>query len=196
MGDELRPVVVTGFGRSGTTMAMHMLRAGGIPWVPGTHDESGEQDLPVRFVAGHASKHLVTGPQHARSIPWWGQASVIWCTRNHREQARSMRKFLAGADVDFPLTDSAAARQPGLDERDIWGWLRRSGVTPIVVDFDGALRDPWQAAHRLAEDLAEMVRLDAPAMAAVIHRRSPRCAPDLSYEVTKHDPRHTTKDTP
>ncbi len=177
-----RPIVVSGFGRSGTTMAMHMLRAGGIPWVPGTHEVSGEQNPPVRFMAGHLSKHVMANPDHVREVTWWGDVVVVWCYRNSREQARSMRKFAKHFRIPWGITDSLLARQIGLFEVDSWRYLRDVGRDVVLLDFDRTIRYPSRAATDLADSLREVAALDASAMAAVVHTRSPRCLPDMAYE--------------
>lgn len=197
MGDPtIRPIVVAGFGRCVSTMAMHMLRAGGIPWVPGTHEVSGEQTLPVQFMAGYASKHLFTNVDHVRSVHWWPRVTVLWCSRAPREQARSGLKFAEGFGIPFPrISVSSLARQIEQWEREAAAFLVDSGAQLAHLDFDNALRDPVLASRMLADRLGLYVgaELDMRAMASVIHRRSPRCLPDLAYEMSRLT---SPKDTP
>ena len=185
------PIIVTGWGRCGTTMVMHMLAAGGVPWVPGTHPISGEiaqspsrPALTARALAplarsGHAIKLILGRPTDIHHRPT--DADLIWCKRTPREQARSTRKFLATLDPDAPRPSERAladfyqaATPPALA-------AHRGRVH--VLDYDHALTHPDQAAAALA-DFAGIPAALAPAMAAVVHQRRPECARGMDAEMT------------
>ena len=52
-------VVVTGFGRCGSTMLMTMLRAGGIPFAPGAHPRTTEHPGLAAGLAAAQPGHVV-----------------------------------------------------------------------------------------------------------------------------------------
>lgn len=176
------PIVVTGFGRCGSTMAMHMLRAGGVPWVPGTY-ESGEQaGDAIEVRAGHASKLLLGGS--ARESDVWPGVVAVWCYRTPREQAKSIIKFMTALGERWPISVSAEARAIDHDTLAAVADIRASAMGLVRVDYDCTVLDPRFEARRLARELSPWVSLDAKAMAAVVHRRPWRCLEGLDTEIS------------
>ncbi len=179
------PIVVTGWGRCGTTLAMLMLRAGGIPWADGSNPASGELTGPAArhpedaAAPGRAVKIILADPRDTPRIP--AAASIIWMRRNPREQARSIRKFerlLIKPAVQLPerllisrLTDWTEIALADLDDR---------GIPVLEVWFEDALADPHGTATLLTRITPS---LETAGAAAVVQPRRPECAHDLSIEL-------------
>lgn len=190
---------VCGFGRCGSTMAMAMLKAGGVPFVDGSDSDSGE--LPalepgclddVRL-EGRAVKLL-------DSILWFNPGLAnwrfIWLDRDPVEQAKSTAKFMAGLADIGPIDVDVLAASYGRDRPKALGRLRALGPV-LVLDYSRVLAQPKRAARQLAMFLAgdptgtgpvpaaALTGFDVRAAAAVVHRRDERCRPDLSFELSR-----------
>lgn len=187
-------IVVTGFGRCGSSLAMQMLHATGIPCAgeyPAFEDEHGSRvlsgesltDEMVADLRGRAVKLL---DLHRGGLPRGPEYRVIWMSRNPAEQGKSQAKFLStltgmrlGRDVarDF-------ARSYGPDTPKLQAALDRAGATAILrMRFESVLEDPLRAAGLFAGHVGiGLDRLND--MANVVRKRSPACAPDLSLELS------------
>ena len=182
MTDEI--VAVTGSGRSGTSLMMQMLSAGGLPAYADrqaqpyecartlmlAHDHAW---LPECY--GHALK--VLEPLHIKPFPrapW----RFILMQRNPVEQAKSQRKWLTMvANENVPKT-AVARIANGLraDLPKMRALLQRYG--PVLdVSFEELLAHPMETATAIAEFVP--VPLDVERMAAQVLRRSPACHPGL-----------------
>lgn len=184
-----RIYVVTGFARSGTSLMMRMLHAGGIePYCDGqyisyeTHFACllPEEHLWLDGCEGKAVK--VLEPQ--RYTPPPGRCyAFIWMTRNSLQQAMSQIKFLsacfpgaidksrakiasmkAGIDEDTPIVQSMLRMIPPLS-------------TLIVISFEDVLKNPENVTHRLAGYTG--LDLNTKAMVKCVRQRSPKCLPHL-----------------
>lgn len=180
------PVVVSGFGRCGTTMVMTMLRAGGIPTAPGANTHSGEHPDPAQAIAAIAPGVAVkvieplvlnAALEHLEGL------RVVWMDRDLGNQAKSLRKFTRGV-MGLHYTGHQLKRlkvQWVIDRPkslDLW---RLHGVVTIH-HFEEAIADPNVFARGLADVLPEY-SLDVESMAAVVHDRGPECLPDLRFEL-------------
>lgn len=172
-------IVVSGFGRCGTSMAMHMLHAGGIECVgPFPAYEIDQAKAPteafIRLCAGRAVK--VLDPQRV-GLP--GDVRVIWMKRDEAEQAKSHGKFTG---MNYSREQRRAlARQ---FESDFSAVRRVIGKRPwLVLRFEDVLADPAYAAQQMAEFVAPVGPLDAAQAAGAVYRRSPQCAPGLHLEL-------------
>lgn len=175
-------VLVTGFGRCGSTMTMHVLRAGGIPWAGDAAEVSGEQQPPIMFAQGKATKHLLGTAGDASVVGGHGPIVTVWCQRNYQQQAKSTVAFARMFGIPGLGSESALAR-----------WLARATPTarmtlrdrgPFVhLDFEAVLHNPRRETVWLALALERWFpNLDLDAMAAAVHDRSPRCNAQLAYE--------------
>ena len=178
-------VIVTGFGRCGTTMLMQMLHAGGMPVVADStvSFECKEFERPSagmnwqRF-AGTAIKIL--DPQR-----WLFKGThtlrFIFLTRDPKEQAKSQVKFLSAVGI---------TPKPGYRQH-LTASLRRDyrNVDAVLwphpslrLSFEQVLANPARAAWLIEQFLGLGIGLDTAAMEAVVLKRSPKCLPDLSHE--------------
>ena len=186
MTDEV--VVVSGFGRCGTTLVMSMLQAGGVPLVEDmavSHEYSPALNLPeddawlTLFAYGRAVKML---DPHRHVPPHGHKYAVLWLDREVAEQARSIAKLLIllhripAARVDGKRLEHSLRRDRAL-ARAIW---KDRGARMFDLRFERILEDPLGAAAAIG--LWVGVPFDARAAAAVVLPRPPNCMPDLSIE--------------
>lgn len=184
--------IVSGFGRCGSSLVMQMLEAGGMPvtglWpafeTPEAQEIISGGTLTAEWLASipsHAVKIL--DPQNGTIPPM--DCRVIWCSRDHQEQARSQAKLMEvmmrtrlnrdhrRAFIESYKRDKPAAMMA----------LMRAGATPILeLKFEDTLRDPFAAATALAKHCGGT--LDVERMAGAVVMRSPLCANGMDMEMT------------
>lgn len=185
---------VAGFGRCGTTMVMTMLDRGGFPVAgPRPAYEAPEMGLGrvdhawVRAQAGRAVKWIdplkaVIRPADLQETP----AIILYLRRNLREQAASQVKM--AAPFGFAVNDRYIRRAFQASLRREAPALHRHLVDlgPVyTLDYEEILQDPRGAANLLKGVVYDHFDLpfDFAAAARVPIRRSPKCAPDLSFEL-------------
>lgn len=162
---------------------MQMLHAGGMPisCAPGNEAISGEHEdnvqalklIALGLADGKAIKCL--DPLHF-PLPPGKDYIFIWCKRDYREQARSMKKFLAGV---------AGIRMNHKMFNDLHRSLRPDTIKSIkylaslgtvhVFNYEDMLANPSYEARRLYDCLHPHFNLDVNAMAPVVIDRSPKC---------------------
>lgn len=197
---ELLPAIgVCGYGRCGSTMAMQMLAAGGVPLLPGAELPPHEvpfASLHHRALAGHAVK-LLDSPGYRAGLPPAPLWRFVWLDRNPLQQALSHLKFLAtmgryrrtSDEVErFAAEAKGLARSYQADRPRLLTILRGAGEV-LVWEYERVLANPRKAAKALA---ALWPGFDVAAAAAAVHKRDGLCLPDLSVEVeavpTQFDP--------
>ena len=181
---------IAGAGRCGTTMVMTMLDKGGFP-VAGSRPDyeidqmsAGRVDHAwVRVQAGRAVKWIAPDLSPIRPADLQGVPAVtLMLHRDVREQAASVLK----------MGGMAEGRQA---RRAVVAGLRRSepvirsivyALGPVYhLDFESILLDPLRAAGRLEELIIDHFdrgfAIDKAAIVPIA--RSPKCAPDLSFEL-------------
>jgi hypothetical protein len=202
---------VAGFGRCGSTMAMAMLRAGGIPAVDGSDPDSGElldgiEALAGVELAGRAVKILdLAGRVPLPRADW----RFIWLDRDPVQQARSVAKFVEWSTdgaIDLYAEDQDLKnliRSYDLDRPRVLGELKRYGPV-LVLQYERVLAQPKRASRALARFVAGLdgltvahptvLRFDVRAAAGVVHARDGRCRPDCAVEQAIED--HPKEGTP
>lgn len=173
--------LVCGLGRCGTTMMMHMLRAGGVSVVglaPGFEDDRAA-NVPIDaawLVSLGDSAVKVLDPHRG----WREQvaARAIWLDRDETEQAKSQVKFLRlVGGVPIPTSAWKAMRSRLRADRALC--MRVIPVERKIISFEAVLASPCAAASELA---TWFDGFDQDAAAAVVKRRSPKCATSLQLE--------------
>lgn len=187
MSDDFTATIgVTGFGRCGSSMVMAMLDAGGVPPIVGSAERSYELSdlgglwaMAEEHLRGRAVKLLDSVTYYG--VPPVDEWRFVWIDRNYRQQAKSMVKFaeMVGlpryeGDEDALAASYAADRPTTLN-------LYRAAGKVLVLKYEAVLADPLKAARALH---CLVPHLDVDAAAAVVHRRSPECRPDLTFELT------------
>lgn len=186
---SLPTIGVCGFGRCGSSMIMAMLDAGGVPPVVGSAERSyelpnleGLVDLTYDDLEGRAVK-LLDAIGHY-SMPKAYDWRMIWLDRNHRHQAKSFAKFVRalGLVPEGTTLDLGAIRRSYEVDRPKMV-AAYSVMGPVLeMSYDTTLADPTAAAYKLA-GFVGFPRFDITAAAAVVHRRSPDCAPGMDFEL-------------
>ena len=176
-------VVVSGLPRSGTSMVMKMLEAGGLPILTDglrTADEDNPkgyyevervkglaQETDKSWLAEARGKGLKVISYLLKSLPPQFNYKVVFIRREMEEVLASQRKMLArrGETEATP-----PERMRALFEDDLWRasyqLRRRPEFETIELHYSAVLARPLEEARRLAEFLGG--GLDVEAMAAVV----------------------------
>lgn len=173
--------LVSGLGRCGTTMVMHMLAAGGAPVVgraPGYEvDQAAHIPLDRDWLLSLEDRAVKVLDPHRG----WGRqcdARVIWLDRDMREQAKSQVKFLRMvAGVQVPKSAWKSMKSGLRSDRS--KSLRVLPSERMMMSFEDIIADPERAALMFAKWFDGF---DVAAAVAVVKRRSPECAPSMDME--------------
>jgi hypothetical protein len=175
-------VVVSGLPRSGTSMAMKMLQAGGLPLVTDgqrTADEDNPKGYfeyePVMNLARNPDKSWLAGARGKgvkiistllRELPADYNYRVIFMRRELEEILASQAKMLARRNE---VSEVADGRMMEVFENDLWraGYLLEHGpqFRVLPLHYTKVLAQPLEQARRLAAFLGG--DLDVEKMAAV-----------------------------
>lgn len=181
-------VGVCGFGRCGSSMAMAMLDAGGLPPVKGSQPVSYEvpdhtvmRALSAGQLAGRAVK-LLDDALYALP-PAAHEWRFVWLDRDPVQQARSALKLMHAVVGFMPTAQAEAlmAESYRSDRPEVLGLLRRIGPV-TVLRYERVLANPAKAAKRLR---AVFPGIDVAAAATVVHDRDGTCRPDLAFEMSE-----------
>lgn len=173
--------VVAGIPRSGTSMMMKMLHAGGMPVFADdllSYETNLVRELPqnwrwLRNCQGKAVKILDPHKHAPHSLYTY---RFIWMDRNPLQQAKSSRKFMQAIGLPFSRHEVAAwARSIERDVPECLEVLKRRGEV-LRVRFEDVLSHPQREAKRVA-DFCGLVAVDE--MAGVVIARRPECLPYL-----------------
>ncbi len=176
-------VVVSGLPRSGTSMVMKMLEAGGLP-VLTDGLRTADEDNPKGYYEVERVKDLAEEKDKAwlaqargkgikvisyllRSLPSRFNYRVVFIRREMEEVLASQRKMLARRGEP---EDTAPERMRQLFEDDLWRasyqLKRRPEFETIELSYASVLARPLEEARRLAAFIGG--GLDAEAMAAAV----------------------------
>ena len=183
-------VVVSGLPRSGTSMMMQMLQAGGLEILTDTV-RTADASNPKGYLELEAVKDLDKGPPPAWLAQARGKAvkivsslvtwlpetcnyQVIFMRRNLDEVIASQNKMLI--DRGTPPDHSQDQQVRALYERHVEDTLRflraRRSVSTLVVDYAEALSSPRETADRIVGFLGRSLDTERMAAAAdpALHR--------------------------
>ena len=192
---------VTGKGRSGTSIVMQMLAAGGMPIVCDPHTlgcsfESGQAQSNAEYMAArapgwHGQAIKILEPQ-VFTPPTGHAYRFVWCRRDYMDQALSTIKYVMKAN-DREKNYPTVAKLAKTIRKDSRRQLRRLKAYPdsklMIVDFAKLLTEPAIQARRIADFIEQP--LDVEAMAAeVIPRTTGVYTGFLAIDIMKrHDAR-------
>ncbi len=175
-------VVVSGLPRSGTSMAMKMLQAGGLPLVTDGQRRA-DEDNPKGYFEYEPVKNLARDPDKSwlaaargkgvkiistllRELPPNYNYRVVFMRRDLSEILASQAKML---ERRRETSDVADERMTEIFESDLWraGYLLRNGpqFRVLPLHYTEVLAEPLAQARRLAEFVGG--GLDVEKMAAV-----------------------------
>lgn len=176
-------VIITGLPRSGTSMLMQMLAAGGLP--PLTDGlRTADDHNPRGYWEWEAAKQLPRDPNRIAAaegkavkvvapllphLPMGPAYRLLLIRRDTLEVARSQAAMLArtGASPALRLPEMALALALAGTLRQTEAWLaRQPHLRVLCVEHAEVLRSPLSAARRVTEFLA--LKLDTAAMAAQV----------------------------
>lgn len=183
-----RPIVlVSGLPRSGTSMLMKMLEAGGVP-VVSDGLRAADEDNPKGYIEDERVKNLARDPDKAwlreargkaikiisyllKELPPQHNYKVLFVRRDLREVLASQAKMLARRGES---SDGSDERMMELFENDLWkaGYLLKRGPQFEVLELRYAevVGQPEAQARRMASflglglDVAAMVRVVDPSL--------------------------------
>jgi hypothetical protein len=176
-------IVVSGLPRSGTSMVMKMLEAGGVG-VLTDGLRAADEDNPKGYYEVERVKNLASEPDRGwladargkavkvisyllKSLPSRFNYKVVFIRRDLEEVLASQRKMLARRGE---TEDTAPERMRSLFEDDLWRATyqlkRRPEFDSIELQYSAVLAQPLDEARRLASFLGG--RLDPEAMAAAV----------------------------
>lgn len=176
--------IVTGFGRCGSSLAMQMLSAGGMPCA-GEYPAfelsvaAGPQNLSwLSDYQGRAVKIL--DPQY-HQWPMKVPFRFIWLDRDRNEQSKSSLKFLQfnGVPVNSNRATRRSIARSFYKDRPKCMQVFKSltNQNPLFVLFEAILAGPKVVADVLSNFVGG--GLDTEAMAKVVIPRGPKCLPGL-----------------
>lgn len=175
-------VVVSGLPRSGTSMAMKMLEAGGLPVVTDGL-RAADEDNPKGYYEDERVKDLhqledKTWLREARgkvvkiisfllkSLPADNNYQVVFMHRNLREIVASQNKMLVRRGETNATPDERALQLLEQEVRDARFFLRRPHFEVLELTYGAMLESPRPQAERMAEFLGQS--LDVERMAQVV----------------------------
>ena len=161
-------IIVAGITRSGLTLTMQMLQAGGVKCA-GDHPAFECYDvgqIPWYQLDGYAVKAVDTHLQNPPSK----KCRVIRLRRNLIEQCRSINKF--NNFFGIPSVNENALKASLIrDYRKIDAWADSQHA--LFVDFESLIRNPLTASVRISQFLD--MPLDIGAMKSVVVKRDTAC---------------------
>lgn len=166
--------IVGGCTRSGLTMTMQMLHAGGYPCAG---EFPGFEPFPIgRAPWGRLDGYAVKLVDSHRHFPPAGDYRFILCDRDHGQQARSIRQWIEVTN-GLQIPKNAIGKLKTSIDRDwnvIAKWAKANAKGGVrVFRFEETIRSPEKAAKRLASFAGDS--LDTAAMAAAVHARTTKC---------------------
>lgn len=183
-------IVVSGCSRSGTSLMMRMLEAGGIQTFDGGN-KTGYECEESRAAFGGRADFIADIPGQAVKLldPHRFETPIvpiawIWMWRDATEQARSQVKFMGSlAGMHIPISDRLIKSIRVDNERVPVQLSARAGSRVLVVDFARLIGVPRGV---VAEVVGFINRpMDQDAMAACVIEREPGCAPGLDIEIAR-----------
>jgi hypothetical protein len=177
-------VVVSGLPRSGTSLLMQMLKAGGLP-VLSDGLRVADEDNPRGYFEWEPAKRLPREPELIRmaegkavkivssllwALPPGYEYRLLYMERPLAEVAASQVAMIRRHGGAAPLEGEALVRALAAHQQQVLALVRQiPGVALCTVRYHDVLADPFQQARRIADFLA--MPLDCEAMARQADRR-------------------------
>lgn len=169
-----KTIVVTGLPRSGLTLTMQMLHAGGYGY-PCVGAYPAFEEYRMAAVDWRACENRAVKLIYEGQLPPPYECDVIRLRRDPTEQAKSFNQFLTLAlkSPESPIAALIKSFEQSYRELDEWAESQRSC---LYLDFEAVIRHPRVGAKMLADFVGG---LDVEKAASVVIARSPKCGPEL-----------------
>lgn len=182
--------IVAGFPRSGSTMMMRMLHAGGLGVVAENFQSFedhrctyiGPKDRWLEQVVGKAIKVL---DLHRMYLPEGIKYKVIWMKRDYEQQAKSQIYFLKHV-VRVPAKDKdwkKLYKSYPADEQQFIDKMAARNIEYKICLFEEVISDPYGQSLKLLYFLNNGV--DAYKMSNIVKVRHPKWSGNLNEELTQ-----------
>jgi hypothetical protein len=156
--------IVSGLPRSGTSMMMRMLDAGGMPVVV-DHVRKPDEDNPVGYfefekvkkikedsswLNGVQGKVVKMVSQLLYDLPSSYRYKVIFMRRNMQETLKSQQKMLERKGTQDNIADEDMLRFFQKHVADVEEWLRKQpNIDVLYVDYNETMKNPANSAHAI-----------------------------------------------
>jgi hypothetical protein len=167
-------IIVAGIARSGLTVTMQMLNAGGFPCFG---EYPAFEDYPILQVPWHECKGKAIKLVDSQLYPEpEGDYRIIRLHRDIKEQAKSQKKFMeAMFGTSFGIKTNIIEKSLVKDYTQIDEWTKKHRT--LHLNFERIINTPLKAALDINEFLGADLNLGK--MSEVVRKRSPRCYPTL-----------------
>lgn len=176
----MKTILISGITRSGLTLTMQMLNAGGYPCFGEYPAFEGYElgKIPFNECSGMAIKAIDTHLQ----MPPPGDYHVIRLRRNYKQQAKSMVKFLNEV-ANIPQTREFVKEIEKSLPKDyikIDRWAQKQAGL-LILDFEELILHPLVAAKKLHDFVGHPLNIKK--MVACVKTRDTNCYPTMiEYE--------------
>lgn len=182
--DDQTNYIVSGLERSGTSLLMQMLRAGGVPCAFDTASRPPDDNNPRGYfeleggkvisrlrdgvfpLADHRGRFIKITAYGMKFLPP-GRYGVIYTERDIDEVLDSMEKMAKIQDPDREGTRAAFVKLNEMTRGQLAG---RADVRLLLVSYNAIVRDPGPEIRRIAEFVGAP-GIDARAMAAAVDEK-------------------------
>jgi hypothetical protein len=182
--DDQVNYIVSGLERSGTSLIMQMLRAGGVPCAFDTASRPPDDNNPRGYfeleggkiisrlrdgvfpLADYRGQFIKITAYGMKFLPP-GRLRVIYSERNIDEVLDSMEKMTKVHDPDRAGTRAAFVKLNDMTKGRLGG---RPDVQLLLVNYNAIVRDPASEIRRIAEFIGAP-GIDEPAMAAAVDEK-------------------------
>ena len=182
--DDRVNYIVSGLERSGTSLIMQLLRAGGVPCAFDTASRPPDDNNPRGYfeleggkvisrlrdgvfpLAEYRGRFIKITAYGLKFLPP-GQYCVIYTERNIEEVLDSMEKMAKLQDADREGTKAVFVKLNELTKGQLLG---RPDVKLLLVNYNAIVRDPAPEIRRIAEFIGA-TGIDEKAMAATVDEK-------------------------
>jgi len=182
--DDRVNYIVSGLERSGTSLIMQLLRAGGVPCAFDTASRPPDDNNPRGYfeleggkvisrlrdgvfpLAEYRGRFIKITAYGLKFLPP-GQYCVIYTERNIEEVLDSMEKMAKLQDADRESTKAVFVKLNELTKGQLLG---RPDVKLLLVNYNAIVRDPAPEIRRIAEFIGA-TGIDEKAMAATVDEK-------------------------
>jgi hypothetical protein len=182
--DDQTNYIVSGLERSGTSLIMQLLRAGGVPCAFDTASRPPDDNNPRGYfeleggkiisrlrdgafpLADYRGRFIKITAYGTKFLPS-GRYSVVYTERNIEEVLDSMEKMAKIQDADRDGTKAAFVKLNEMTKGRLGG---RPDVKLLLVNYNAIVRDPAPEIRRIAAFLGAP-GLDEKAMAAAVDEK-------------------------